>query len=96
MHGLDTELIVAVAGSLVLWGIFSARLAALNVSAPIAFVFLGFVLANRPVSAIDVHVHSETLRSLAEVTLALLLFSDAARVNLACCAATPASRSGSS
>ena len=82
MHGLDTELIVAVAASVVLWGIFSARLEALNVSAPIAFVVLGLVLANRPLSAVDVHVRSETLRSLAEVTLALLLFSDAARVNL--------------
>jgi sodium/hydrogen antiporter len=40
------------------------------------------VLANRPLAAIDVHVQSESLRSLAEVTLALLLFSDAARVNL--------------
>ena len=82
MHGLDTELIVAVAASVVLWGIFSARLEALNVSAPIAFVVLGLVLANRPLSAVDVHVRSESLRSLAEVTLALLLFSDAARVNL--------------
>ncbi len=42
----------------------------------------GFVLANGPVSAIDVHVQSESLRNLAEVTLALLLFSDATRVNL--------------
>ena len=54
----------------------------LNVSAPIAFVVLGLILANDPVSAIEVDVHGETLRSLAEVTLALLLFSDAARVNL--------------
>jgi sodium/hydrogen antiporter len=60
----------------------SAKLEALNVSAPIAFVAIGLVLANDPVSAIDVNVHAETLRSLAEVTLALLLFSDAARVNL--------------
>ena len=45
------------------------------------FVVLGLVLANRPVSAIDVDVHGETVRSLAELTLALLLFSDAARIN---------------
>ena len=82
MEGLDTELILAVAASLVLWGLFSARLEALDLSAPIVFVVIGLVLANSPVSAIDVHVHSETMRSLAEVTLALLLFSDAARVNL--------------
>ena len=82
MHELDTELIVAIAASVVLWGVFSARLEVFNVSAPIAFVVAGLVLANRPLSAVDVHVRSESLRTLAEVTLALLLFSDAARVNL--------------
>src|SRR5436190_23721079 len=51
-------------------------------SAPMVFVAVGLVLANDPVSAINVDVHGETLRGLAEVTLALLLFSDAARVNL--------------
>ncbi|HWH97456.1 MAG TPA: hypothetical protein VNS80_03740, partial [Pseudolysinimonas sp.] len=74
MESLDTGLIVAIAGSLVVWGLVSARLEAINVSAPMAFVVLGLVLANDPVSAIDVNVHGETLRSLAEVTLALLLF----------------------
>jgi Sodium/hydrogen exchanger family len=39
------------------------------------------VLANDPVSAIKVAIDSETLKSLAEVTLAPLLFSDAARIN---------------
>ena len=82
METLDTGLIVAIAASLIAWGLVSAKFQALNVSAPIAFVVLGLVLANDPVSAIDVDVHGETLRSLAEVTLALLLFSDAARVNL--------------
>jgi sodium/hydrogen antiporter len=82
VESLDTGLIVAIAGSLVAWGLVSARLESLNVSAPMAFVALGLVLVNDPVSAIDVNVHGETLRSLAEVTLALLLFSDAARVNL--------------
>ena len=82
MESLDTGLIVAVAASLVGWGLVSAKLKSFNVSAPMAFVAIGLVLANAPVSAIDVDVHRETLRSLAEVTLALLLFSDAARVNL--------------
>ncbi|MET0662407.1 MAG: cation:proton antiporter [Ilumatobacteraceae bacterium] len=82
MESLDTGLIVAIAASLVAWGLVSARLERLNVSAPMAFVALGVVLANDPLSVIEVNVHGETLRSLAEVTLALLLFSDAARVNL--------------
>ncbi len=82
METLDTGLIVAIAASLIAWGLVSAKFEALNISAPIAFVVLGLVLANDPVAAIDVDVHAETLRSLSEVTLALLLFSDAARVNL--------------
>jgi NhaP-type Na+/H+ or K+/H+ antiporter len=82
VESLDTGLIVAVAASLFIWGLVSAKFEAFNVSAPMAFVALGLVLANGPISAIDVNIHAETLRSLAEITLALLLFSDAARVNL--------------
>jgi sodium/hydrogen antiporter len=81
VEGLDTALIVAMAGSLVVWVLVSARLAALDVSAPIFFVAVGCVTANGPVAVIEVNVHGETLKSLAELTLALLLFSDAARVN---------------
>ena len=82
MESLDTGLIVAVAASLVLWSLVSARLEAFDISAPMAFVGAGLVLANGPISAIEINIRSETLQSLAEVTLALLLFSDAARVNL--------------
>ena len=82
MESLDTGLIVAISGSLIAWELVSAKLEALNVSAPIAFVAIGLVLANDPLSVIEVNVHAETLRNLAEVTLALLLFSDAARVNI--------------
>jgi NhaP-type Na+/H+ or K+/H+ antiporter len=46
------------------------------------FVGAGVVLANEPFSLVDVSIRSSDLRSLAEVTLALLLFSDAARVNV--------------
>ncbi len=82
MESLDTGLIVAVAATLVVWGLVSARLERFNISAPMAFVGVGLVLANKPVSAIDINLNGEALRGLAEVTLALLLFSDAARVNL--------------
>jgi NhaP-type Na+/H+ or K+/H+ antiporter len=66
----------------VLWGLVSARLERLNVSAPIAFVVLGLVVAHEPLSLLDAQVHSSTLRSIAEITLALVLFSDASRVNV--------------
>jgi NhaP-type Na+/H+ or K+/H+ antiporter len=81
-HGLDTQLIMVVAAVVVGWGLLSARLERFDVSAPLLFVVMGLVLANEPLSVIHVGIHSETLRSIAEITLALLLFSDAARVNV--------------
>jgi NhaP-type Na+/H+ or K+/H+ antiporter len=81
-HGLDTQLIMVIAAVVVGWGLLSARLERFDVSAPLLFVVMGLVLANEPISAVHVNIHSETLRSIAEITLALLLFSDAARVNV--------------
>jgi NhaP-type Na+/H+ or K+/H+ antiporter len=81
-HGLDTGALAVVAGCFVLWGLVSGRLERLNVGAPIAFVVLGLVVAHEPLSLLDAQVHSSTLRSIAEITLALVLFSDASRVNV--------------
>jgi NhaP-type Na+/H+ or K+/H+ antiporter len=81
-HGIDLRLLAIVATSVVAWGLVSARLQRLYVSAAIVFVLIGLVVANEPVALIDVSIGSAELRTLAEVTLALLLFSDAARVNL--------------
>jgi len=81
-HELDTQLVMVITAAMVAWGLVSARLERLDLSAPIVFVLLGVVLANEPLSVIDVNIHSTTLQTLAEVTLAILLFSDAARVNV--------------
>jgi NhaP-type Na+/H+ or K+/H+ antiporter len=81
MPGLDMVLVVAVSASLVVWGLLSARLQRLDISAPMVFVGLGLLCAN-PLGLVDVSSRSDALHSLAEITLALLLFSDAARVNL--------------
>ena len=43
---------------------------------------MGLVVAHEPLSLIDVQVHSSTGRTIAEITLALVLFSDASRVNM--------------
>ncbi len=74
--------LAVVAACFVLWALVSARLERVNVSAPIAFVVLGLVVAHEPLSLLDVHLTSSTLRSVAEITLALVLFSDASRVNV--------------
>lgn len=82
MHELDTAAIAVVAGCVIVWGLLSARLEKLNVTAPIAFVALGLIVTHRPVLLIHLSVQSSVARGIAEITLALVLFGDAARVNL--------------
>jgi NhaP-type Na+/H+ or K+/H+ antiporter len=78
----DVQALAVVAVGAVVWGLFSARFERWNLTAPIAFLVLGFLAANPPIDLIDVRTSSETVRIVAELTLALVLFSDASRVNV--------------
>ena len=80
-HDLNLEDLAVVSACLLVWGLFAARLERWNLTSPIAFLVVGLAVANGPWSFVTLHLHSSTIRSIAEVTLALLLFSDAARVN---------------
>ena len=80
-HEVGVAALAVVAACLVLWGLVSGRLERWDVSAPIAFVVAGLLTSNGPIAVIHVNLHSSTVRSLAEVTLALVLFADASRVN---------------
>ena len=79
-HELEAAIAV-ISGCVVLWGLVSARLERWDVTAPIAFVLLGLAAANGPLSVLHLHLRSSDIRILAEITLALVLFSDASRVN---------------
>jgi len=57
-------------------------MASWQVTAPIAFVVLGVVLTHGPWALLHLQLHSSTIRTVAELTLAVLLFSDASRVNI--------------
>jgi NhaP-type Na+/H+ or K+/H+ antiporter len=73
--------VIALVALLFVYSVVSGRLERLDVSGPIVFVAVGFLLCNGPWAAFDVTIESHTVHRLAEVTLALLLFADAARVN---------------
>ena len=81
-HGLDTEVLVVVSACVVLWALVSGALARWSISAPLAFLVLGLVVTHGPIHLIEINPHSSTILSLAEVTLALVLFTDASRVNI--------------
>ncbi|MGW6130633.1 cation:proton antiporter domain-containing protein [Cellulomonas sp. NPDC055163] len=63
------------------WGLLSARLGRADLSAPVLFVAVGFLLSEG-VRVVDPHAAQESARLLAEVTLVWVLFADASRVRL--------------
>ncbi|WP_166872262.1 sodium:proton antiporter [Salinibacterium sp. ZJ450] len=65
------------------WAVLSDRLARWNISGPLVFSVAGFVLANQTWGPVPIDIEAPSIQLLTEITLALLLFSDAARVNVA-------------
>src|SRR3954467_5808201 len=79
-----TETTFAVLLVLVLaWAVTSRLLDRLNITGALAFAVAGYLLGNPTWGALTVDVQTTSIHLLAELTLALLLFSDAARVNVA-------------
>jgi len=81
-HGLDTGVLAVTAACIVIWSVFSGRIQRFYISAPIAFVLMGLAATHGPFALVHFSPHSESIKSLAEVTLALVLFTDASRVNI--------------
>lgn len=81
--GAVTEAIVAVVGLLVFaWAVASGKLARRNVTGPLVFVIAGYLIGNPDWGPLPVAVGATSVHVVAEVTLALVLFADAARVNV--------------
>ncbi|NGP07168.1 sodium:proton antiporter [Rhodococcus sp. 14C212] len=72
----------AIAGILLVFAAISGRVAGTPITAPIVFTAGGLLVGGQAAGLIDVDAASETVKLLAEVTLALVLFSDASRVDL--------------
>lgn len=78
-----TEGTSAVLALLVLaWAVTSDLLARLNITGPLVFAIFGYALGNPDWGPLSVDVEAPSVHRIAELSLALLLFSDAARVNL--------------
>lgn len=76
------EVLAVIAGCFAVWGAVSARLERWNVSAPIAFVAVGMVLSAGSDPLLHIRLGSEAVLQLTELTLAVVLFGDAAGVPL--------------
>jgi NhaP-type Na+/H+ or K+/H+ antiporter len=64
------------------WAALSGLLGRHSVTGPLVFVVVGYLLANPDWGAVRIDIEVDALHTLAEVTLALVLFSDASRINL--------------
>jgi NhaP-type Na+/H+ or K+/H+ antiporter len=64
------------------WGTLSARLERFDVTAPIVFVVAGLMLTHGLLAPLGFAPSRELVKALAEITLVLVLFSDASRVGL--------------
>lgn len=70
---------VAFAVVVVAWVLVSGRLSRRSVTGPIALTLAGLLLATQPFG-LDIPVESETVKLLIEITLAVVLFTDASTV----------------
>ena len=67
----------------VAWAVTSRLLTGLYINGPLVFLVAGFALGNPDWGPLAVDLEASSVHLLAEVTLALLLFADASRVNVA-------------
>jgi len=77
-----TEATFAVLAMLILaWAVTSKVLARANINGPLVFTVAGYLLANPDWGVLAVNFKAPSIHVIAELTLALLLFADASRVN---------------
>lgn len=79
---MNAEALAVTAATAVLWLLVSKRAERANISSALALTVAGMVLATGPLAIIEVDLRAETVRTLAEATLALVLFGDASRVRV--------------
>jgi NhaP-type Na+/H+ or K+/H+ antiporter len=68
--------------AMVVWTLIAGRMERWNISAPMWFVAVGWLVTNGPGHLVSLSLHSEAIKLIAEFALAVVLFGDAARVKL--------------
>ncbi len=79
---MDLISLAIIAGGLLLFSLISGRLQGSIITAPLVFVVFGFVLGGGGLNMMAVDRGHSVIHFVAEITLILILFSDAARIDL--------------
>ena len=76
---MEPGLLVAVAAAIILFGAVSQRAERSIVTPPIWFVCVGFAICGHGLGWVDLSAGNTVIHGLAELTLVIVLFSDASR-----------------
>jgi len=79
---MEPQELAILSAVILLYGVISKRLNAGFVTLPLAFAAAGFLLGDGGIHLVRMHPDHGTVHLLAEVTLVLVLFSDAARLDI--------------
>ena len=79
---MSTLAFVVVALAILGFGLVSGRVQRSFVTAPIVFVVFGFLVSQRVLGLVEFNVEERFIHLLAELTLVLVLFTDASRIDL--------------
>jgi NhaP-type Na+/H+ or K+/H+ antiporter len=79
---MDTSSIALIATGVILFGLISRRIEGSILTAPMAFTAFGFLIGDAVFGFTDLDFGHGFIHGLAEITLILVLFSDAARIDL--------------
>lgn len=79
---MDALSLAIIAGGLLLYSLISGRLQGTIVTAPLAFIVFGLIVGAGGLNVADIDPGHSTIHFIAEFTLILVLFADAARIDL--------------
>ena len=79
---MDFTEVAVVAGLVVAYSLVAGRLDRSPITAPMVFCLGGLVLGSEVLNVVDLHIEDSTVGLIAEITLVLVLFSDAARIDV--------------
>ena len=79
---MEYQNLAVIAGFIFLYSLLATRLERSRINGALVYVLVGFLCSNYVFNLIDIRIGGEGLKTLAELTLALVLFTDSANTNL--------------
>ena len=79
---MDLSSLAIITAGLLLYSLISGRLSGTIITAPLVFIMFGFIVGPGVLDIAHVDVGNSAIHYMAELTLILVLFTDASRIEL--------------